>query len=231
MVASSFMGRPKAGPPTCHPDRPYAARGMCSECYHRVRYAENREEINAAKRKDPSDYAENFRKPPKKDALPATCHPGRRREGRGLCKSCYQKQARSGEIIKDPATCHPEKNALAHGLCAPCYAREKYSEDPEKYQAYARDMQKRNRALLREEMIGAYGGRCACAKCPETNSAFLTLDHVGGGGKEHRQRVGSHTYADLRRQGWPEDGYRLLCWNCNAMIRFGDPCPHELAET
>lgn len=76
-------------------------------------------------------------------------------------------------------------------------------------------------------MVEAYGGRCVCVNCPETNPAFLTLDHVNGDGKAHRKKVGSHTYRDLKRQGWPKDGYRLLCWNCNAMIRFGDPCPHE----
>ena len=33
----------------------------------------------------------------------------------------------------------------------------------------------------------------------------------------------------LRRRGWPKDGYTLLCWNCNAMTRFGRTCPHEEA--
>jgi hypothetical protein len=202
---------------------------MCSECYHRARYLANRDAINAARRQNPDgSYSENWRKPPPAVAKPATCHPERKRAGRGLCSSCYQKQLRAGEIVKDPATCHPDKNALAGGLCAPCYARERYHEDPEKYKAYAREQQKVNRTRLRDEMIDAYGGRCACAKCPETNSAFLTLDHIGGGGREHRSKVGSHAYADLRRRGWPTEGFRLLCWNCNAMVRFGNPCPHML---
>lgn len=76
-------------------------------------------------------------------------------------------------------------------------------------------------------MIEAYGGRCACRNCPETNTAFLTLEHVNGDGAEHRAKVGSHTYADLRRKGWPQDGYTLLCWNCNALKRYGRTCPHE----
>lgn len=76
-------------------------------------------------------------------------------------------------------------------------------------------------------MVAAYGGRCACRNCPETDPAFLTLDHVNGDGKEHRAIVGSHAYADLRRRGWPQDGFRLLCWNCNSMTRFAQVCPHE----
>jgi hypothetical protein len=42
--------------------------------------------------------------------------------------------------------------------------------------------------------------------------------------------VGSHAYADLRRRGWPQDGYTLLCWNCNAMTRGGKTCPHMEGE-
>jgi hypothetical protein len=43
-------------------------------------------------------------------------------------------------------------------------------------------------------------------------------------------KVGRHTYADLRRRRWPQEGYRLLCWNCNSMTRFGRTCPHEEIE-
>lgn len=60
----------------------------------------------------------------------------------------------------------------------------------------------------------------------ETNSEFLTLEHVNGDGKAHRMKIGSHTYADLRRRGSPQEGYTLLCWNCNAMTRGGRTCPH-----
>ena len=86
------------------------------------------------------------------------------------------------------------------------------------------------RAQRRAELVEAYGGRCACPRCPETNQAFLTLEHVNGDGKAHRLKVGSHTYADLRRKGFPRDGYTLLCWNCNAATRFGRPCPHMTSE-
>src|SRR5260221_6067810 len=77
-----------------------------------------------------------------------------------------------------------------------------------------------------DELVAAYGGRCSCPRCPETNPAFLTLEHLNGAGKAHRAKVGSHAYTDLRRRGWPKDGYTLLCWNCNAMTRFGRTCPH-----
>lgn len=83
-------------------------------------------------------------------------------------------------------------------------------------------MRKRNR----DELVAAYGGKCSCPACPEGNPAFLTLEHVNRDGGEHRKRVGSHVYADLRRRGFPQEGYTLLCWNCNAMTRYGKTCPH-----
>jgi hypothetical protein len=92
----------------------------------------------------------------------------------------------------------------------------------------AAQKQKRDEAAkaLREQLIEAYGGKCTCPRCPETNPAFLTLEHVNGTGKAHREIVGSHAYADLRRRGWPKDGFTLLCFNCNLATRFGRTCPH-----
>ena len=82
-------------------------------------------------------------------------------------------------------------------------------------------------------MIVAYGGHCVC--CGETAAEFLTLDHVNRDGAAHRAAFGGRgvatslqIYADLRRRGWPQDSYRLLCMNCNfAKSRFGGICPHE----
>ncbi len=78
------------------------------------------------------------------------------------------------------------------------------------------------------ELIEAYGGKCQC--CEETETAFLTLDHIGGGGAEHRKSLGGNHIRKLRQelkaQGWPKDKYRLLCMNCNFATRHGKPCPH-----
>lgn len=206
---------------TCHTDRPHHAKGLCSLCYMQ-QYDRNRAERN---RKDPSEYASNYRVPPVKPPRVPDCHPDRKHEARGLCNACYQKEGRkSGPKL---AACHPDRPALARGLCHQCYARERYWDDPKKFREEARRDGAEKRKRLRDEMVATYGGRCACANCPETNSAFLTLDHINGDGKAHRMKMGSHTYADLRRQGWPTEGYRLLCWNCNAMTRGGRMCPHE----
>lgn len=82
---------------------------------------------------------------------------------------------------------------------------------------------------LKLEMIAGYGGKCAC--CGETEPAFLTLDHIHGGGLADRKKVGSRgIYKRLRDLGWPRDGYRLLCMNCNLATKFGRTCPHQLTK-
>lgn len=174
-------------------------------------------------RKEPSEYAANYRQPPHKPKRVAECHPDRAHQAHGLCFSCYNRQ-RTNSV---KATCHPGRPHVADGLCARCYSKRRYDQDPELAREQARRTHAEGRRRLREQMVAAYGGRCACRRCPETNPAFLTLEHVNHDGKVHRAKVGSHTYADLRRRGWPKDGYTLLCWNCQAMTRYGRVCPHE----
>lgn len=69
--------------------------------------------------------------------------------------------------------------------------------------------------ILRLETFDAYGGKCAL--CGEGSQEFLCLDHVGNNGKEERALVGGgrHLYRYLRKQGYPKNGYRVLCYNCN----------------
>lgn len=206
------------GPPECgHTERVHFAKGMCQQCYMKDYDRTHR------KRKDPSEYAPNYRKPPHKPKQVAECHPDRPHVAVGLCGSCYEKQ-RTNSV---KATCHPDRPHLASGLCATCHSKKRYELDPETARRQSRESQARTRKRNRDQLVEAYGGKCACVNCPETNQEFLTLDHINGDGRAHRMKMGSHTYADLRRRGWPTEGYRLLCWNCNAMTRGGRACPHE----
>jgi hypothetical protein len=200
----------------CHPERLHQAFGLCAQCYMRQYDAKR------SKKKDPSEYAPNYRKPPHPPRRKADCHPDREHWAKGLCGRCYNKQ-RENSVR---ATCHPERPHLANGLCTTCHSKQRYDQDPASAQRLARESQARTRKRLRDQLVEAYGGKCACSGCPETNQAFLTLEHVNRDGGEHRKKVGSHVYADLRRRGFPQEGYTLLCWNCNAMTRFGKTCPH-----
>ncbi len=87
--------------------------------------------------------------------------------------------------------------------------------------------EKIKRWALRLEMIAAYGGKCSC--CGESAPEFLTIDHVDGGGTSHQRSVGgpSGVIRELKAKGWPRDGFRLLCWNCNCTRGHFGACPHE----
>jgi hypothetical protein len=80
---------------------------------------------------------------------------------------------------------------------------------------------------LKAEVMAAYGGKCEC--CGEKHIEFLTIDHVEGDGAAHRARCGKgrKIYADIKRQGFPKDKYRCLCFNCNITLGFYGYCPHN----
>ena len=80
---------------------------------------------------------------------------------------------------------------------------------------------------LRQEILEAYGGRCAC--CGETPPEFLALDHINGRGKKDTPLLkarGLQLYLMLKRLGFPKEEFRLLCHNCNNALGFYGYCPH-----
>lgn len=86
---------------------------------------------------------------------------------------------------------------------------------------------KRRRDKNKKDFIAAYGGKCAC--CGEDRFEFLTGDHIGGR-KKHghsKQMTGQKLYFWLKKQGYPQDVFRLLCANCNCSHGFYGYCPHE----
>lgn len=115
---------------------------------------------------------------------------------------------------------------------ATAYSRERYANDPDfrrKRNAYQGERNKVAARKLRAEVIAAYGGKCAC--CDESTPEFLAIDHVNNDGAEHRRLIGASgstaTYAWLRRNGFPQDGFQLLCHNCNNAKAFYGQCPHQ----
>ncbi len=90
---------------------------------------------------------------------------------------------------------------------------------PEKGPVNWREKAEYNRQLRRGykfEFVSNYGGRCSV--CGECNWEFLTVDHVNGGGNQHRRGLhlgGAAFYRWLKRKGYPKNEFRLLCFNCN----------------
>lgn len=80
--------------------------------------------------------------------------------------------------------------------------------------------------LSRLAALNHYGGKCAC--CGETTYEFLAIDHINGGGNEHRKAigVGRHIIRWLIKNNYPE-GFQVLCHNCNVAKGFHGECPHK----
>ena len=72
------------------------------------------------------------------------------------------------------------------------------------------------------------GGIPSCACCGELEKMFLVIDHMNGGGGQHRKAISGHISTWLKRQDYP-DGYRVLCHNCNHAVRLG-VCPHSFVR-
>lgn len=84
---------------------------------------------------------------------------------------------------------------------------------------------------LRTRVLDAYGKHCQC--CGEPTFEFLAIDHIDGGGREHRaflrQRgigAGAGFYRWLEVNGFPL-GFQVLCHNCNMAKGFYGVCPHQ----
>ena len=99
----------------------------------------------------------------------------------------------------------------------------------EKKREYARKHKEQRRNILNEhkiEVFNHYGGLfCAC--CGESHIEFLTLDHINGGGNEHRKTIGGKSIYEWCRQNNFPEGFQVLCMNCNFSKRFNKICPHE----
>jgi hypothetical protein len=75
-----------------------------------------------------------------------------------------------------------------------------------------------NHRKLKREIFNIYGG-CICANCKISDIDVLTIDHIQGGGTQHRKKLsgnglGATFYHWLKRNNYPK-GYQVLCFNCN----------------
>lgn len=122
------------------------------------------------------------------------------------------------------------------------YARRYYQEHKQRHKETGRlwaaknrdkmrEYQRRKHAKLRDQVITAYGGQCAC--CGEAHREFLALDHMYGGGNKHRKEVGGDkaaVYREARDDGFPPR-FTILCHNCNSAFGYYGYCPHHKTST
>lgn len=135
-------------------------------------------------------------------------------------------------------------------LCGKCQEKKEFSNfskcqrNKDGYQNYCKfcisNYQIKNRKKLnqydkeyklkrKEKIINHYGGKCAC--CEETKLDFLVLDHINGGGTQHRKEIGiggSKMYCWILKNNYPKI-FRVLCHNCNwSMFLNKGKCCHNL---
>jgi len=147
---------------------------------------------------------------------------------RGQCRSCrracqrkYHKEHREQLAANQRRYCAKHREQIA--------AREKkYREEHrEQRAAQQKPYQKEYRRKLRLEVLNHYtpkGLRCAC--CGEDHVEFLCIDHINGGGGQHRKSINGDFYNWLKKHGFPK-GFRVLCFNCNGSLGFYGYCPHK----
>lgn len=122
------------------------------------------------------------------------------------------------------------------------WIRERRRNDPEFREAQYelnRNWRQKNYVSARESnrnyvrrikafVLNEYGGVCAC--CRESEYEFLSMDHIDGGGRQHREKSGyKNIYVWLRRNDYPA-GFRVLCHNCNMSFGQFGYCPHKDSE-
>jgi len=83
---------------------------------------------------------------------------------------------------------------------------------------------------LRFEIIKHYSQglfKCMCPGCNVNQYAFLAIDHIEGGGNQHRNGGAKkiNVYTWLKRNNFPT-GFQVLCHNCNMAKGFYGECPH-----
>ena len=92
------------------------------------------------------------------------------------------------------------------------YKRKWYAAHREERLEYRKQYSRR----LKQEVIAAYGGKCA--HCGETNMDVLETDHINGGGTQHRRDIGrkggTSFYFWLRDNDYPGI-VQLLCRPCH----------------
>lgn len=120
--------------------------------------------------------------------------------------------------------------------CSSCLEKQRdryYLGNNKELQLQKASIARHNRKI---RIIQHYGGKCAC--CGEAELFFLAIDHINGGGNQHRRQIGNNKnnrcgssstqfYKWVEKNNFPE-GFQVLCHNCNMGKHLnGGICPHN----
>lgn len=101
------------------------------------------------------------------------------------------------------------------------YHRTHREEQNKRGKAYLR----RYNRLCKHKVMAHYSeaSEPQCARCGIADLDVLCIDHINGGGKQHRKEVGHGIlfYRWLVKNDYPL-GYQVLCFNCNMKKRISE---------
>lgn len=162
-----------------------------------------------------------------------------------ICLSCNEQEKTKSARLREAWRQKRKENNLCRGCggplengphvqCSLCREEKRIYRDQSDWWAKEQPKQQQRQQILKREVFDAYGG-CSCACCGEAHIEFLSIDHVNGGGEQHRavgsvhRYTGTGLYRWLKRHEYPE-GYRVLCMNCNFSLGRFKYCPHQQCE-
>ncbi|RDJ35314.1 MAG: hypothetical protein DWQ19_10900 [Crenarchaeota archaeon] len=147
------------------------------------------------------------------------------------CKICKAKEdreyrARHRDKIKKKKHLYYEQNK-DHIKCKTVRYQK---HNPDKVKAYS----KTARENLKIEIFNHYCNcNIECKNCGQNQLHLLTVDHVNGGGSQHKRRI-KNLYSWIKRNNFPE-GFQVLCWNCqfrkkNEEAKPENPQPNQIKQ-
>ena len=86
-----------------------------------------------------------------------------------------------------------------------------HKEDPEHHRRRGRELYRKQKY----KVLSHYSnGDPQCLHCGITDIDVLSLDHIDGGGTQHKKVTGGHNYRWIINNNFP-GGFQILCFNCN----------------
>ncbi len=146
-------------------------------------------------------------------------------QGTMAAQSKYCTRCNTFRPISEWSKNNQRKDGL-HGVCKVCSRetnRAWYKTHREERLPIARKSAIANRRKLKLEVLTHYGsdlGKPKCVTCGDERLPCLTIDHINGGGAEHRRSLGTRNICQwLKKKNFPY-GYQTLCMNCQFMKKY-----------
>jgi hypothetical protein len=190
--------------------------GLCNQCYKHPRQEGKTRCQKCLSRSPTRDQIDQKKVRAKELGLCTTCYTRHPVSGKTRCLECIENAKRNMERYR--------KDSVFREM------QKKRSSDWNKNNKTHRNEQTRiRRRKIKELVLNHYGNKCNCPGCDVKEPKFLTIDHIHGGGKKHRKKIGRYGgdfYEWLVINNFP-DGFQVLCFNCNCAKGFFGKCPHE----